>query len=66
MHKIYLPERGTLGKLAKDIGVTTRTVQYALKYITEGEQPDLIRERAVKYYNGVIIKRPIRTPMKKV
>jgi hypothetical protein len=60
MQRILLLERGSLKKLAKDVGVHTRTVQHALKFLTEGEQPDLIRNRALKFYNGVLVERPIK------
>jgi len=59
MHKISIP-RGALPKIANHAGVTTRTVQSALSFATEGEQPDLIRHIAMKYYNGIVVKRPIK------
>lgn len=65
MYKILLPERGYLQKLAKDVGVTTRTVQYALRFVSEGDQPDLIRERAIKFYGGILIKRPVKFSLKR-
>lgn len=58
MHKIII-ERGVLTRIAKDIGCSTRTVQNALRFVTEGEQPDLIRDRAINFYSGVLIKKPI-------
>jgi hypothetical protein len=60
MQKIYLPDKGSVTRLAKDVGVTTRTVQYALRFTTWGEQPDLIRKRAMKFYHGVLIERPFK------
>lgn len=57
-HRI-LYEKGTIPKLAKRFGVTETTVRNALRFTTEGEQPDLIREIAIKEYGCVLNRRPI-------
>ena len=49
-----LYERGIVTKLASRLGVTEQTVRNALRFATEGEQPDLIREIALKDYGCVI------------
>ena len=49
-----LYERGMVTKLASRLGVTEQTVRNALRFATEGEQPDLIREIALKDYGCVI------------
>lgn len=54
-----LYERGVIPKLAKRFGVTERTVRSALRCVTEGEQPDLIRMVALKEYGCVLRKKPI-------
>lgn len=54
-----LYERGVVSKLAKRFGVTERTVRSALRCVTEGEQPDLIRMVALKEYGCVLRKKPI-------
>lgn len=43
-----LYERGMIKALASHFGVTDQTVRNALRGITEGEQPDLIRREALK------------------
>lgn len=59
-----LYERGTVVKLAKRFGVTEATVRLALRFATEGEQPDLIRQIALKEYGCVLQRRPIVIKMK--
>lgn len=59
-----LYERGTVPKLAKRFGVTEQTVRLALRFATEGEQPDLIRQVAIKEYGCVLQRRPIVIKMK--
>lgn len=59
-----LYERGTIVKLAKRFGVTEATVRLALRFATEGEQPDLIRQVALKEYGCVLQRRPIVIKMK--
>ena len=59
-----LYERGTVAKLAKRFGVTEATVRLALRFATEGEQPDLIRQVALKEYGCVLQRRPIVIKMK--
>lgn len=54
-----LYERGVIPKLAKRFSVTENTVRNALRFTTEGEQPDLIRQIAIKEYGCVISQRPI-------
>lgn len=64
MQKIIV-DYGVQKKLAKDVGCSTRSVQSALRFVTEGEQPDLIRVKAIRDYNGLLIKKPSRFNMKK-
>ena len=45
-----LYERGVIKKLAARFNVTDRTVTNAMRFVTEGEQPDLIRATAIKEY----------------
>ena len=54
-----LYERGMVTKLASRLGVTEQTVRNALRFATEGEQPDLIREIALKDYGCVIQRKTI-------
>lgn len=56
---VILYERGTVQKLAKSFKVSVVTVRSALRFATEGELPDRIREHALKYYNCVLIKKPL-------
>ena len=57
-HRI-LYEKGVIPKLAKRFNVSENTVRYALRFSTEGEQPDLIRKIALNEYGCVISKKPI-------
>lgn len=61
MEKKYriLYERGTIAKLATRFGVTDATVRLALRFVTEGEQPDLIRQVALREYGCVLQRKPI-------
>ena len=54
-----LYERGVIKKLAARFNVTDRTVTNAMRFVTEGEQPDLIRATAIKEYGCVLTTRPI-------
>lgn len=54
-----LYERGVIAKLAKRVGVTEATVRLALRFATEGEQPDLIRQVAIKEYGCVLQRKPV-------
>ena len=56
---VILYERGVVQKLAKAFGVTPMTVRSALKFATDGDLPDRIREEALKYYNCALMKKPI-------
>ena len=56
MQKIIV-DYGVQKKLAKEIGCSTRSIQSALRFVTEGEQPDLIRIKAIRDYKGILIKR---------
>lgn len=56
-----LYEKGTIPKLAKRFGVTENTVRNALRFATEGEQPDLIRRIALREYGCALVKKPIIT-----
>ncbi len=42
-----LVERGSVKKLARFFEVSEQTVRNALRYITEGEMPERIREKAL-------------------
>lgn len=55
-----LYEKGTIPKLAKRFGVTENTVRNALRFTTEGEQPDLIRSTALKEYGCALSQKPIK------
>lgn len=61
MQKILM-KYGTITKLAIEMGVNEKTVREALRFVTEGEQPDLIRKKAVSEYGGI----PIDTTRGKV
>lgn len=54
-----LYEKGVVPKLAKRFGVTDNTVRNALRFTTEGDQPDLIRKTALNEYGCAISKKPI-------
>ena len=54
-----LYEKGTIPKLAKRFGVTENTVRNALRFTTEGEQPELIRPVALKEYGCALSQKPI-------
>ena len=60
---IYKPSilygKGVVQKLAKHFSVSDHTVRNALRFVTEGEQPDAIRKVALKYYGCVMTKKPI-------
>ena len=45
--RIYV-KWGITGKIAEFFGVSQQTVRNALKGATDGDQPDLIREEAIK------------------
>ena len=57
--KKILVERGEVQKLATLFSVTSQTVRNALKYITEGEIPERIRDEAKKR-GGVIVRRKLK------
>lgn len=57
--KRILYSRGVVPMLAKRFSVTEVTVRSALRFATEGEQPDRIREIALKEYGCKISKVPI-------
>ena len=54
-----LYERGVIPRIAKRCGVTEATVRLALRFVTEGEQPDLIRQVAIKEFGCVLRKRQV-------
>lgn len=54
-----LYERGVIRRIAKRFGVTERTVLNALRFVTEGEQPNLIRKVAIKEYGCVLSNKPV-------
>lgn len=57
-HRI-LYEKGVIPRIAKRFGVSDNTVRYALRFVTEGDQPDLIRSTAIKEYGCVLQTKPI-------
>lgn len=57
-HRI-LYEKGVIRRIAKRFSVSDNTVRYALRFATEGEQPDLIRSTAIKEYGCVLQTKPI-------
>ena len=57
-HRI-LYENGVIPKLAKRFNVSENTVRYALRFATEGEQPDLIRSTALKEYGCALSQKPV-------
>ena len=56
-----LYDKGVIQKLAKHFSVSDHTVRNALRFVTEGEQPDAIRNAAIKYYDCVMTKKPVMT-----
>lgn len=65
-HKVQiLYPKGVISALAADFSVTPATVRNALRFSTVGEQPDLIREKAIKDYNCVISNVPLKYNKKK-
>lgn len=57
-HRI-LYEKGVISKLAVRFNVSEHTVRNALRFSTEGDQPDLIRKVALEEYGCVLAKKPI-------
>lgn len=57
--KEIIVKYGVRRKLQKDCGVSDKTVINALKYNCDSEIARLIRDRAIKLYNGAIIKTAI-------
>lgn len=57
-HRI-LYEKGVIPQLAKRVGVTPTTVRNALRFVTEGEQPDLIRKIALEEYGCALSTKPL-------
>ena len=61
--KIFRPkilyEKGVIPRLATRFSVSEQTVRSALRFATEGEQPDLIRAIAIKEYGCMISKKPM-------
>lgn len=60
-----LYSRGVIPMLAKRFGVTEVTVRSALRFATEGEQPNLIRETAIKEYGCKVSRVPVIDNKKK-
>lgn len=54
-----LYEKGVIPRLAKRFGVTDQTVRNAFRFATDGEQPELIRQVAIKEYGCALSKKPI-------
>ena len=62
-HRI-LYEKGVIPQLAKRFNVSENTVRYALRFATEGEQPDLIRKVALEEYGCALWKIQCKLPPK--
>lgn len=54
-----LYEKGVIPKLARHFGVTEHTVRNALRFVTDGEQPEAIRKEALKNYGCALVKKPL-------
>ncbi|MCI5706070.1 MAG: hypothetical protein MR298_01875 [Odoribacter sp.] len=54
-----LYEKGTVQKMAKAMGVSEGTIRNALRFVTEGEQPDKIRKEAIELYGCALVSKPI-------
>lgn len=54
-----LYEKGDIPKIAKYFNVSENTVRNALRFTTEGEQPDRIREVAISTFGCQLKKKPI-------
>ena len=52
-------EKGTVQKMAKAMGVSEGTIRNALRFVTEGEQPDKIRKEAIELYGCALVSKPI-------
>ena len=52
-------DRGVVKKLMQEFKVSDNTVRNALKFTTTGEQPDAIRDFALKYLNCHVVKEVI-------
>lgn len=51
--RIIVPT-GNVKRIAAEIGVSGQAVRNALRFITEGEQPDRIRKEALENYGGAV------------
>ena len=51
---IMIPKRRDLKQLAQDYTVSETSVYNALSYKTESELAQMIREKAVNHYGGVV------------
>lgn len=61
--KQILVARGEVQRIAALFEVSDQTIRNALKFITEGEEPDRYRKEAIKG-GGKITGRPIKLPTK--
>lgn len=61
--KKILVDRGEVQRIAKLFEVSEQTIRNALKFITEGEEPDRYRTEAIKG-GGAIITRKVKIPQK--
>ena len=61
MNRIVI-RRGDTGKIAARVGVTPQSVRAALRFATEGERPDRIREVALREYGGQLVRFPRKLP----
>lgn len=61
--KQILVARGEVQRISKLFNVTDQTVRNALKFITEGDEPDKFRAEAIKG-GGKVTGRAIKLPTK--
>lgn len=54
-----LYEKGVISELAKQFKVSDHTVRNALRFVTDGEQPEAIRAEALSNYGCALIKKPL-------
>lgn len=61
--KQILVARGEVQRIAKLFGVSGQTIRNALKFTTEGDDPDRYRTEAIKG-GGKVTGRPIKLPVR--
>ena len=63
MKKIVI-DSDFIKEIANHMRCSDQTVRLALRFITSGEQPDKIREMAIKKYFGVVIEKQDKSLIK--